>query len=249
MGEYSGLVAVVTGGASGIGAAAARLLMDRGARVAIIDRTEPVDASEALFVQGDISDAASVDSAIHTIADAFGGIDVVINNAGVGASGGITENDDDEWRRVLDVNVVGAVRVSRAALPYLKKSGHAVIINTCSTIAFVGVPNRALYSASKGAIASLTLAMAADHVGDGIRVAAVAPGTADTPWVTKILETSADPDRAADTLRRRQPSGRLVSADEVAGAIAYLASPRSGSTTGTVLTVDGGMAGVRIPAS
>lgn len=249
MGEYSGLVAVVTGGASGIGAAAARLLMDRGARVAIIDRTEPVDASEALFVQGDISDAASVDSAIHTIADAFGGIDVVINNAGVGASGGITENDDDEWRRVLDVNVVGAVRVSRAALPYLKKSGHAVIINTCSTIAFVGVPNRALYSASKGAIASLTLAMAADHVGDGIRVAAVAPGTADTPWVTKILETSADPDRAADALRRRQPSGRLVSADEVAGAIAYLASPRSGSTTGTVLTVDGGMAGVRIPAS
>jgi 2-keto-3-deoxy-L-fuconate dehydrogenase len=249
MGEYSGLVAVVTGGASGIGAATGRLLIDRGARVAIIDRTEPADSNGAFFVHGDISDAAGVESAVRRIADAFGGIDIVINNAGVGASGDITENDDDEWLRVLDVNVVGAVRVSRAALPYLKRSDHAAIVNTCSTIAFVGVPNRALYSASKGAIASLTLAMAADHVADGIRVVAVAPGTADTPWVKQILKEAVDPVQAAEALRRRQPSGRLVSAEEIAGAIAYLASPQSGSTTGTILTVDGGMSGVRIPAS
>ena len=131
-------------------------------------------------------------------------------------------------------------------MPFLRKSAHAAIVNTSSVVATVGVVQRALYGASKGAVAALTLAMAADHVGDGIRVNAVTPGTADTPWVARLLDQAPDPAAAAAALRGRQPMGRLVSETEVAYAITYLASPLAGSTTGTILAVDGGMAGVRI---
>ena len=159
----------------------------------------------------------------------------------------VTANNDDEWRRVLAVNVLGIVHCSAAALPHLRESEQPAIVNTSSVLAVLGVPGRALYSATKGAVLALTLAMAADHVREGIRVNAVAPGTADTPWVARLLADAADPVAAAEALRARQPIGRLVTAAEVAHAIAYLASPLSGSTTGTVLGVDGGMAGLRLP--
>src|SRR5205085_5515108 len=146
--------------------------------------------------------------------------------------------------RVLGINVLGMVRTTRAALPHLRESAHASIVNTCSIAATAGLPQRALYSASKGAVLSLTLAMAADHVRDGIRVNCVNPGTVDTPWVARLLGQAADPQAELAALRARQPMGRLVAAEEVAGAIAYLASPLSGATTGTVLAVDGGMHGL-----
>jgi 2-keto-3-deoxy-L-fuconate dehydrogenase len=247
MDDFAGLVAVVTGGASGIGAATAARLRDRGATVAALDRSfTAVEHTATLNVPCDVADSASTSAAIDRVADLLGGIDVLINNAGIGAVGDVAANDDDEWRRVLDVNVVGIARVTRSALPFLRRSEHAAIVNTCSVVARVGVPQRALYSASKGAVAALTLAMAADHVKQGIRVNAVMPGTADTPWVGRLLDQATDPDAAAAALRARQPMGRLVSADEVAHAIAYLAGPAAGSTTGTLLVVDGGMAGIRI---
>jgi len=187
--EFGGLAALVTGGASGIGLATARLLAARGARVAVLDR-------------------------------------------------------------VLDVNVLGIVRTTRAALPLLRQAarerGQAAIVNTCSVTAIAGLPQRALYSASKGAVYSLTLAMAADHVAEGIRVNCVNPGTADTPWVSRLLEAAPDPGAERAALSARQPMGRLVSADEVAAAIAYLAIPLAGATTGTALAVDGGMQGLRL---
>lgn len=246
--EFDGAVAVVTGGASGIGAATAALLAQRGARVAILDR-HAADAPGDLFaVACDVTDAAAVDAAVAAVVERFGGLDIVINNAGIGATGDVSANDDDEWHRVLDVNVVGMARVTRAALPHLRASRRAAVVNTCSVVAMVGVPQRALYSASKGAVAALTLAMAADHVHEGIRINAVTPGTADTPWVGRLLDAADDPDAAAVALKARQPMGRLVTADEVAHAIAYLASPASASTTGTLLAVDGGMAGLRVPA-
>jgi len=173
---------------------------------------------------------------------------VVVNNAGIGAQGDVAANDDDEWHRVLDVNVVGMARVPRAALPHLRRSPSAAVVNTSSVVATLGVPGRALYAASKGAVLALTLAMAADHVGDGIRVNCVLPGTAETPWVGRLLAAAADPEAELAALRARQPLGRLVSAGEVAAAIAYLASPQAGATTGTALTVDGGMTGLRLPA-
>jgi len=248
MSDFTDLVAVVTGGASGIGAATAKLLAERGARVAVLDRdVANVDSTAFAAVPCDVTSTAAVDAAISDVVSRLGGIDILVNNAGIGAVGDVTENGDEEWHRVLDVNVVGIARVTRAAMPHLRESPHAAIVNTCSVVATVGVPQRAVYAASKGAVAALTLAMAADHVADGVRVNAVTPGTADTPWVERLLEQSDDAAAAAEALRARQPMGRLVSADEVAYAIAYLASPMSASTTGTILSVDGGMSGLRLP--
>jgi len=246
MTEFDGLVAVVTGGASGIGAATARLLQERGARVAVLDRGTDGAPDGVLALRCDVTDAAAVDAAVGTVVERLGGLDVLVNNAGIGATGHVGENDDAEWARVLDVNVTGMARVARAALPHLRRSAHAAVVNTCSAVAFVGVRQRALYSASKGAVLALTLAMAADHVREGIRVNAVAPGTAETPWVGRLLAAAEDPAAAAEALRQRQPLGRLVTAEEVAHAIASLASPLAASTTGTVLRVDGGMTGLRV---
>ena len=229
--------AIVTGGASGIGAAVTGLLRERGFDVAVLDR-DPCD------LQVDVTDAGAVESAVREAAKRLGGIDVVVNNAGIGAAGTVADNDDAEWHRVFDINVVGMVRVSRAALPYLRESANAAIVNTCSVAATAGLPQRALYSATKGAVYSLTLAMAADHVGEGIRVNAVAPGTADTPWIGRLLDAAEDPEAERAALEARQPMGRLVSAVEVAEAIVYLAT--STATTGTVLHVDGGMQGLRL---
>jgi NAD(P)-dependent dehydrogenase (short-subunit alcohol dehydrogenase family) len=242
MTDFAGLTAVVTGGASGIGAAAATILADRGADVAVLD-LDPAGAE--LGFRCDVSDDGQVRAAIEAVAAQLGGIDVLVNNAGIGAAGDVAANDDAEWHRVLDVNVLGMVRTTRAALPHLRRSSTAAVVNTCSVAAWAGLPNRALYSASKGAILALTLAMATDHLDDGIRVNCVCPGTADTPWVGRLLDAADDPAAERAALRARQPMGRLVTAAEVGHAIAYLASPLSGSTTGTALAVDGGMYGLR----
>jgi NAD(P)-dependent dehydrogenase (short-subunit alcohol dehydrogenase family) len=238
--DFNGLTAVVTGGASGIGAATARMLTERGARVAVLD-VNPGDDG----IRCDVSDDTEVRAAIDAVVGRFGGVDVLVNNAGIGAQGDVAANDDAEWHRVLDVNVVGMARVTRTALPHLRASTHAAVVNTCSIAAWQGLPNRALYSASKGAVLALTLAMATDHLDDDIRINCVCPGTADTPWVGRLLGAAADPAAERAALAARQPMGRLVTADEVAHAIAYLASPLSGSTTGTALAVDGGMYGLR----
>ncbi len=242
-GELSGLAAVVTGGGSGIGLAAARLLASRGAQVAVLDLNP---GAEFLALHADVTDDASVRLAVDTAAERVGGIDILVNNAGIGAIGTVADNPDSQWHQVFDVNVVGIVRVTRAALPYLRNSAHAAIVNTCSIAATAGLPQRALYSATKGAVLSLTLAMAADHIHEGIRVNCVNPGTADTPWIGRLLDQADNPAAERAALAARQPMGRLVSADEVAAGIAYLASPAAASVTGTALAIDGGMAGLRI---
>ncbi len=246
-GGLEGLRALVTGGASGIGLATAQALRSSGARVAVADLAAPAAAEGFEAVTCDVADDVSVVAAVSRAVDILGGLDVLVNNAGIGAQGTVEENPDEEWRRVFEVNVFGIVRVTRAALPALRASEHAAIVNTCSVAANVGLPRRALYSATKGAVLSLTRAMAADHLGEGIRVNCVNPGTAETPWVTRLLDQAADPARERAALVARQPHGRLVSADEVAGAICYLASPAAGSTTGTEITVDGGLTGLRLP--
>jgi NAD(P)-dependent dehydrogenase (short-subunit alcohol dehydrogenase family) len=242
-----GMTVLVTGGASGIGAAVADRFAAEGARVAVLDRDVTGVDGRYLAVQADVTDDASVRAAVEAAAAELGGLDALVNNAGIGAQGTVADNDDDEWHRVLDVNVLGIVRTTRAALPHLRRSDRASIVNTCSIAAWAGLPNRALYSASKGAVQALTLAMAADHLHEGIRVNCVNPGTADTPWVQRLLDAADDPEAERARLEARQPSGRLVSAAEVANAVVHLADPRSSATTGTVLAVDGGMYGLRLP--
>ena len=207
----------------------------------VFDRT-PIDDS----IVCDVTDDASVVTAVEAVAAKHGRIDILINNAGIGAGGGIEANDDAEWHRVFDVNVLGVTRLTRAALPWLKVSPAASIVNTCSVVANTGLVNRALYSASKGAVLSLTRAMAADLVTDGVRVNCVSPGTAATPWVDRLLAEADDPEAARAALTARQPIGRLVTAEEIANAIAYLASPLAASTTGTELPVDGGLHAIRV---
>jgi 2-keto-3-deoxy-L-fuconate dehydrogenase len=248
VGTLTGLRALVTGGASGIGLATARHLNAEGARVAILDRALPGDGQlgDMASVCADITDDGAVRAAVGRAISLLGGLDILVNNAGIGAQGGVEDNPDDEWRHVLDVNVVGLVRVTRAALPALRASTSAAIVNTCSIAATAGLPQRVLYSASKGAVLALTRAMAADLLADGIRVNAVNPGTADTPWIGRLLAKADDPVAERAALEARQPQGRLVTADEVAAAIGYLVSPAAGSVTGTALAVDGGMDGLRL---
>ncbi|MFF8782644.1 SDR family NAD(P)-dependent oxidoreductase [Streptomyces sp. NPDC015140] len=246
MSELSGLKALVTGGASGIGRATAFLLAARGADVAVLDLDPSAVDKPLRGYAADVSDDASVRSAVAAAAHELDGLDILVNNAGIGATGTVEDNDDAQWHRVLDVNVLGVVRTTRAALPLLRASAHAAVVNTCSIAATAGLPQRALYSASKGAVQSLTLAMAADHVREGIRVNCVNPGTADTPWVGRLLDQAPDPEAERAALNARQPMGRLVTAEEVAAAIAYLASPAAACVTGTVLAVDGGMQGLRL---
>lgn len=214
----------------------------------MLDLASPPPEDRLRSFACDVTDATSVEAAVEAVCEHFEGLDVLVNNAGIGAQGTVADNDDSEWLRVFQVNVFGMVRVTRAALPALRRSEHAAVVNTCSVAASVGLPKRALYSATKGAVAALTRAMAADHLHEGIRVNCVSPGTADTPWVSRLLSQAPDPEAERAALVARQPHGRLVSAEEVAAAVCYLAGPASGSTTGVDLLVDGGLASVRLPS-
>ena len=245
--EFESRVAVVTGAASGIGLKVAQLLHEAGSKVYGLDLSEGEMGSFATFVKCDISSDESVKDAFNTIKTSTEVIDILINNAGIGAAGSVEHASTEEWLKVLNVNVVGTSRVSAAALPFLRKSKVASITNTCSIAATAGLPNRAIYSASKGAVLSLTLSMAADFIKENIRVNCVNPGTADTPWVARLLEKAADPVAEKAALEARQPSGRLVSAEEVARSILFLASPHQSAITGASLAVDGGMQGLRLP--
>ncbi|MDH6147512.1 MULTISPECIES: SDR family NAD(P)-dependent oxidoreductase [Paraburkholderia] len=239
-------VAVVTGGAAGIGQAVVAALVERGARVASIDLgTDGVPPGAAALV-ADVRDQAALDRAIGEFGNQHERIDILVNNAGVSFVGTIEDGSEDDWRRLYDINVMGMMRATRAALPFLRQSGAASIVNMSSCTAVNGIAQRALYSATKGAVHSMTLAMAADLIKEGIRVNAVAPGTVDTPFMVELAARAADPEAKRAEFEARQPTGKMVSPQEVAEAVAYVASPAARSTVGAIINLDGGMGPLRV---
>lgn len=240
------LKAIVTGGAAGIGRACVVRFASDGWPVACLDLVEPDDLPSGVTAfRCDVSDDASVRGAVAGAADALGGIDVVVNNAGIGAAGDVTANPDAEWLRLYDVNVVGMARVTRAALPHLRRSASPSVVNMSSIVAIAGLPERAAYSATKGAVQALTMAMAMDFAGEGIRVNCVNPSTVDTPWVRRLIDTAEDPAATRASLENRQPTAKLIAPEEVASAVAFLAAPGSPGLTGVSLPLDGGMFNLR----
>ena len=237
---------VVTGGASGIGSATAELLSTSGAQVTSFDiekRTEELPWKQRVV---DLRDEASVQNAIEATAEDKGKIDVLVNNAGMSFEGNIEEGTEEDWFHLWNINVMGYVRTMRSALPYLRKSQNAVIINVISCTAATGIPRRSLYSATKGAVHSLSLSAAADLIKENIRVSIVNPGTVDTPFMDDLADKSDDRERSRDYFHKRQPMGRMINPNEVASAITYLASPDAAPAVGTVLTVDGGIENLRL---
>jgi NAD(P)-dependent dehydrogenase (short-subunit alcohol dehydrogenase family) len=228
-------IVIITGSAGGIGAITADLFRQRGDLVVGLDLADGFD----------ITDRAACEQAAADALQQHGRIDVLCNIAGVGAVGDVVAATEAEWQHVFGVNVFGLANMSRAVLPTMRAAGGGAIVNVCSVAAAVGLVERAVYSASKGAVLALTRAMAADEVRHGVRVNCVSPGTVSSPWVERLVAATAEPDRTAEALRRRQPLGRLVSCDEVAEAIWYLAASTT-FTTGADFLLDGGITGVRL---
>jgi 2-keto-3-deoxy-L-fuconate dehydrogenase len=205
------------------------------------DTVEGIDSVDGT----DIADPEACRKIVRAILGRHGRIDVLCNNAGVSAAGDAVQATPDDWHRVFAVNVFGAANMTAAVLPSMREARSGVIVNTCSVVATVGLPDRVVYSSSKGALLAMTRAVAADEVGRGIRVNSVSPATVDGRWVRHNAEASGDPEAFLTAMRERQPTGELISSTAVARSITFLADPAI-RLTGIDLAVDGGLTGLRI---
>ena len=193
-----------------------------------------------MAVPGDVSDSATVAAIVAGVVRRFRKLDILVNNAGVGVAGTVLTTSEDDWDALMRVNVKSMFLMAKAALPAMIGRQRGVIVNTASIAGVAGLRDRAAYAASKHAVVGLTRAMALDHVGDGIRVNCICPGTTMTPWVTQRVNESKDPKATLAAMTARQPMGRLGTAAEIAAGILYLASDDASFATGTALVVDGG---------
>ena len=252
MRRLEGRRAVVTGAGSGIGRAIALRFAEEGAQVMVADLNAAAAEESCTLLETpglsravNVANAADVEALIQAVIDAWGGLDILVNNAGIGVAATAPDTSEDDWDRVLDVNLKGTFFGLKYGIPAIRRTvqgqpSGGSIINMSSAVALVGVPNRAAYSASKGGVLALTRAAAIDHVGEGVRINAILPGTVDTPWVQNITASQADPVGARAAMTARQPHGRLVTAQEIAAMAAYLASDESASVIGAGMVVDGG---------
>jgi len=238
---------IVSGGASGIGLAVARMAVARGARVALLDRDTAALAEAvrllgeaALALECDVSDAPAVRTAVDRAAQWLGGVDALVNSAGIDALKSLADTSDEEWARVLAVNLTGPMLVCRAALPHLRAAGDGSIVNIASGAGLRPLPHRTAYCASKAALIMFGKSLAIETAADGIRVNAVCPGAIDTPLFRTSYENADDPERALAEIRERYALGRIAAPEEVAEAVLYLSGSGASYITGTALAVDGG---------
>jgi len=247
---FAGKSVLITGAGSGIGRATALLFAKSGARVAInnvslqkgnevMELIKSIGA-EACYAPGDISVAETARAVVEKTVTAFGKLDILVNNAGIVIGGRVDNTSEEDLDRTLRVNVRGTFLVSKYAVQEMKKRGGGVIVNVASVAAIKGIPDRAAYSASKGALVSLTKAMAADYIKDNIRVNCVCPGTTFTEGLAERIKASPDPEAALAEFVRRQPMGRLGKEEEIAHAILFAACDDAAFMTGSIITIDGG---------
>ena len=248
MERLEGKRALVTGAGAGIGRAIALRLAGEGARVALADVNEEAAEGVAGEIGGgspvyrvDVTKADEMENLIGSVVGEFGGLDVMVNNAGVGIAANAPDTTEENYDLVMDVCVRGTFLGMKYAIPAIKDSGGGSIVNMSSIAALVGLTDRAVYSAAKGAILAMTRASAIDHIEEGVRINCIAPGTVDTPWVARITAGYDDPEDAREKMKARQPHGRLVQPEEIAAMAAYLASDESGSVVGACMIVDGGV--------
>jgi meso-butanediol dehydrogenase / (S,S)-butanediol dehydrogenase / diacetyl reductase len=249
--RFADKVVLITGSGAGIGRAAALAYVREGAKVVVNSHSRESGAQTlalvrdaggaGLFIQGDVSIDEDACRLVDGTVDAFGAIDILVNNAGIVLPGRIDTIDEDDWERTFAVNVKGPYLVSRRALKYMREKGGGVIVNVASVAAQKGVFDRAAYSASKGALLSLTRAMAKDHLAENIRVNCVCPGTTLTPSLEARLQAFADPEKARAEFVARQPMGRFGTDQEIAAAILYASCDEAAFMTGEAISINGGM--------
>lgn len=245
--RLKGKIAIITGGGAGIGEATAKVFAREGATVVVADKNlanaKKVAAAignGATALEVDTAKGASVKAMIDGTVAKYGRLDILFNNAGYGITGNVVETSEEDWAALLSVNINGVFYGCKYAIPHMAKQGGGVIVNTASTTSVAGIKDRAAYVTSKGAVAAMTRAMALDHVHQNIRINAVGPGTVETQYFSKILETHPDPKGFKRALEVRQPMDRLGRPEEIANAVLFLASDESSFCTGTVLFADGG---------
>jgi NAD(P)-dependent dehydrogenase (short-subunit alcohol dehydrogenase family) len=241
-------VAVITGAGSGIGLATARRFVAEGARVILVDIQDAEQEEEALrkrggeavFFKADVSRASDVEALFRQTIKRFNRLDILVNNAGVELAKMVTETSEEEWDRLMNINLKGVFLCSRAAILLMKRQGGGVIVNVASELGLVGGAEIAAYCASKGGVVQLTKAMALDHAQDNIRVNCVCPGPVETPLLQRIFSSSEGPEKERKETVSKVPLGRLGKPEEIANVILFLASDESSFMTGAAVSADGG---------
>lgn len=248
--DFNGRKIIITGGAAGIGLAAASQLMQAGASVALLDLDGAAAKASAAKLHGagkafgfaaDVTQEDNVNQAVAAAIEAMGGVDGLFNNAGIAGFGSVHESTPESWNKVWAVNVTGTFLVSRAALPHMLAAKRGAIVNVGSVAGMVGIPNMAAYCAAKGAVVNLSRQMAAQYAPLGIRVNCVCPGTIAETAMGKSLLGSDTSEEAMNKRLSKYPIGRFGRADEIANAVVYLLSDAASFFVGSIVAVDGGM--------